>query len=292
MLILVSYCIMYSIEFIYYMVIVIRVVVIMRKKNEQRKFKRTDYKCNVDSFILNGELQLEQVEILDISEAGARIHVPKRINVGDRVTFNFKMGSLNITCNATIVWGTSSLTDGFINGCKFDILATDKRLLKLFIDSLYNKNFISLYRDKQTYIVPNMYLTLNLSNTDIYRVFQYATYQLGTLKKTDNKYDLAIHDNLVNRLNDYLNNNLDCFKVSIYESTQFKRIIDFCILSLQYNDENISALRLEDLDMSDFDSDRAEKYKSDFEKLPEDIRLEAITEISKSLSAKGLKVLN
>ncbi|URZ07317.1 PilZ domain-containing protein [Clostridium felsineum] len=260
----------------------------MRKKIEQRKFKRTDYKYNIDSYILNGELQCEQVEILDISESGARIHVPKRLNINDKITFNFKMGSLNVTCNATIVWGTSDLTDGFINGCKFDLIATDKRLLKLFIDSLYNKKFISYYKDKQTYIVPNMYCTLNISNTDIYRIFQYSTYQLGTLKKLNNKYDLCIHNNLVNRLNDYLNKNLDFFIVSIYEYAQFNKIIDFCVLSLQYNEENIAALRLRELDLSDLENESAEKYRSDFEVFSEDIKLGILDEIAKSLSSKNL----
>lgn len=257
----------------------------MRKFSEHRKFKRTKYKCTVNSFILNGEPQSYDVEILDISEAGARIHVPKQLNAGDKITFNFKMGALNITCNSTIVWeAVNSFSSGFINGCKFDIVAADKRLLKLFINSLYNKKFISIYKDKKTYVIPNIYYTLDISNTDMYKIFQYATYQIGSFKKSAETLDLNIHNNIVERLNTYIGENSDYFKVSIYEYDQFYSILDFSIKSLENNSEDIAALQLREIDLSAFQSDRVQKYKIDFKKLPNDIELSAIDEISKSLS--------
>ncbi|WP_081312588.1 MULTISPECIES: PilZ domain-containing protein [Clostridium] len=260
----------------------------MRNFSEHRKFKRTKYKCTVNSFIVNGVSQSYNVEILDISESGARIHVPKQLNTGDKITFNFRMGALNITCNSTIIWGAvNSFSSGFINGCKFDIIAADKHLLKLFIDSLYNKKFISIYKDKKTYIIPNVYYTLDISNSDLYKIFQYATYQIGSFKKSTEVLDLSIRNNIVERLSTYLEENANCFKVSMYEYDQFYDILDFSIKSLEDNSESISALQLREINLSDFQSDRAQKYKIDFEKLPNEIKLLAIDEISKTLTNIG-----
>lgn len=254
----------------------------MRNFKEQRNCKRVNYKCIADFFIINGETKLTNVEIIDISETGARLHTSKKVCVKDKITFKFSIGNLNLTCNATIVWSETSLNGGFISGCKFDLLATDKRLLKLIIEQFYNNNFIYVYKDKTTHIIENLTCKINLCTADIDRLFQYASWLIGEVSSS-NKLNEVIFNNLLSRLEEYGNSHADNFKISIYEVAQFKRIIEFTISSLYNENSNIAAMRLEDLDLSSLEIEHSTKLIDKFNKLPQDIQLSTINTISKLL---------
>lgn len=255
----------------------------MKNFIEQRNFKRINFRCLATFFVVNGINKVDEVEVLDISESGAKLNSLKRLQIGDKVTFKFPIGNLKLTCNATIVWGQVSPERGFIYGCKFDLLATNKSLLKLIIEEFYHSNFIYIYKDKSTKIIENMTCTLNISTSDIDTLFQYSSWLLGEVNRS-NKLKYEILTNLVNRFEEYGNNNLDYFKISIYEYDDFKQILDYSINSLYCDSLNIKALKLETIDISPLETEKAYNLRNKFNYLPNDIKLDVIKEVSKHLS--------
>ncbi|MFL0250790.1 PilZ domain-containing protein [Clostridium neuense] len=254
----------------------------MKNFTEQRNFKRIRFRCLTTFFMVNGTNKIDEVEILDISESGVKLNLLKRLQIGDKVTFKFPIGNLNLTCNATIVWGQVSLERGFVYGCKFDLLATNKQLLKRIIEEFYHNNFIYIYKDKSTKIIENMTCTISISVSDIDTLFQYSSWLLGEISES-NKLTLAILRNLVNRFEEYGNKNLNYFKVSIYEYDVFKQILDFAISSLYSDNSNIKALKLESIDISALQCEKADSLRHKFNCLPNDIKLDIIEEIAKYL---------
>lgn len=255
----------------------------MNNFTEQRNFKRVRFRCLATFFVVNGTNKIDEVEILDISESGAKLSLLKRLQVGDKVTFKFPIGNLNLTCNATIMWGQVGIERGFLYGCKFDLLATNKQLLKLIIEQFYHNNFIYIYKDKSTKIVENMICKLDISVSDIDTLFQYSSWLLGEINQS-NKLASTIFKNLVNRFEEYGNNNLNYFKVSIYEYEEFKHILDFAISSLYADNLNIKALKLEIIDISPLKSEKAYNLRQKFNSFPTDMKIDIISEISKYLS--------
>lgn len=254
----------------------------MKNFTEQRNFKRVRFRCLTTFFMVNGASKIDEVEILDISESGAKLNLLKRLQIGDKVTFKFPIGNLNLTCNATIVWGQVSPERGFMYGCKFDLLATNKQLLKRIIEEFYHNNFIYIYKDKSTKIIENMTCTIDISVPDIDTLFQYSSWLLGEISES-NKLTLAILKNLVNRFEEYGNKHLNYFKVSIYEYDVFKQILDFAISSLYSDNSNIKALKLESIDISVLKSEKADSLRHKFNSLPNDIKIDIIKEIAKYL---------
>lgn len=254
----------------------------MRNFKEQRNFKRINYKCMTNFFTVNGTEKLDKVEIVDISESGVRLNVPKRLSPKDKVTFQFSIGSLKLTCNATIIWCDANINNGFSSGCKFDVLATNKRLLKLIIEEFYHNNFIYVYKENNTFIIENFNCSLDIDVSSIDRLFQYSSWLLGSIDKK-NTFNYEIFKNLTNRLQEYGNEQLDYFNISIYEYDEFKEILDYSISSLYNDNLNIQAIKLEDLDISKLKDSRAINLRNKFNSLDPDIKLEAIRKISKHL---------
>lgn len=255
----------------------------MNNFTEQRNFKRVRFRCLATFFVVNGTKKIDEVEILDISESGAKLSLLKRLQVGDKVTFKFPIGNLNLTCNATIIWGQVGIERGFIYGCKFDLLATNKQLLKLIIEQFYHNNFIYIYKDKSTKIVENMTCKLDIAISDIDTLFQYSSWLLGEVNQS-NKLASTILKNLVNRFEEYGNNNLNYIKISIYEYEEFKHILDFAISSLYNDNLNIKALKLETIDISPLTCEKACNLRQKFVVLPSDIKIDILLQISKYLS--------
>ncbi|MCD2348586.1 PilZ domain-containing protein [Clostridium guangxiense] len=254
----------------------------MKNFTEQRNFKRVRFKCLATFFMVNGIDKINDVEILDISESGTRLNLPKRLQIGDKITFKFPIGNLNLTCNATIIWGQVGMEKGFIYGCKFDLLATNKHLLKRIIEEFYRNNFIYIYKDKATKIIENMTCTISISASDIDTLFQYSSWLLGEVDKS-NRLAFIILKNLVNRFEEYGNNHLNYFNISIYEYEEFKHVLDFSISSLYGDNLNIKALKLENIDISPLESQKASNLRHKFDALPDDIKLDVAKEISKYL---------
>lgn len=260
----------------------------MKNFTEQRNFKRIKFRCLTTFFMVNGINKIDEVEILDISESGAKLNLLKRLQIGDKITFKFPIGNLNLTCNATIVWGQAASKRGFIYGCKFNLLATNKPLLKLIIEEFYHNNFIYIYKDKSTKIIENMTCTLNIAVSDIDTLFQYSSWLLGEINRS-NKLKYEILTNLVNRFEEYGNNNLNYFKISVYEYDEFKQILDYSIHSLYSDNLHIKSLKLETIDISALETEKASNLRRKFNFLPNDIKSDIIKEVSKYLSNREYK---